>query len=268
MAQRLVPAAEGRVVKGVDRRAVLGLAVAVGAGALAACSPDSQPTTTESAPSISDPPPDAAMPDTAPPASGGLQVVESGWSHEAKENGRVRSYGVIVENTSDRVAFQTTAEVRFIDAAGNDAMDPSGSFLDGRVTVVRPGERIGFGATFLADGDAATKMEVALTTAEWWAEDNTALEFAAITVGDVATDRSHPPKQLMFAVTSGYTENLTSTRAAAVFRNADGKIVGGATAPGPSPLPSGRSEGSITVEYGIPLSADPATIEVYVPVLT
>lgn len=253
-------------MKGVDRRAVLGLVFA--ASAVAACSPDSPETTASESPSTSDSPPDPAMPDSTPPTSGGLQVAESGWSHEAKANGRVRSYGVIVENTSDRVAFQTTAKVRFVDAAGKDAMDPSGSFLEGRVTVVRPGERVGFGATFLADGDAAVKMEVALTTAEWWGEDNTALEFAPITVGDVATDRSHPPRHLTFTVTSDYSENLVSTRAAAVFRNAEGEIVGGATAPETTPLPSGQSEGSITVEYGIPLSADPAKTEAYVPVLT
>ena len=147
-------------------------------------------------------------------------------------------------------------------------MDPTTSFLNGRVTVVLPGERVGFGATFLADPDATATMEVALTTAAWWARDNPALEFGEITVADVATDRSHPPKNLMFAITSGYSENLTSTRAAAIFRNTEGEIVGGATAQEPSPLPSGQSEGSITVEYGLPLSADPAETEVYVPILT
>ncbi|GIG69521.1 hypothetical protein [Phytomonospora endophytica] len=254
---------------GVGRRAVLGLAVAAGVGALAGCAKDGSPT---ASPSTSDTPSDLplsapAEPDATAPAAGALRVVDSGWSHESREGVKVFSYGVIVENTSDRVAFQTTASVRFTDASGLDVMAPEGSFLDGRVTVVLPGERVGFGATFLSVAKGAEKMDVELVTAEWWAKDNTALEFAPITVGDVATDRAHPPKQLMFTVTSGYTEQLVSTRAAAVFRDEAGKIVGGTTAPEPSALPSGESKGGFGVEYGMPLSAAPAATEVYVPIL-
>ncbi|MEV0644817.1 hypothetical protein AB0I28_06100 [Phytomonospora sp. NPDC050363] len=257
-----------------DRRALLGLAAVAGTGLLIGCAKDEPPVDGPALPSPSSsgsapatPPPTVNAPDLTPPAAGALQIPERSWSLETRGGKEILSYGVVVENIGDRVAYLNSFEIRFVGRDGEDVIPAESVFLKAEVTVVLPGERVGFGNTFAAPASGVSRMDVEVATKEWWAPVNSVHAFAPITVGEVATDRSSPPKKLMFAVDSAYGMVLPSTRATALFRDKEGKIVGGATAPEPSALPSGRSEGAFTVEHGLPKAADAASTEVFVPIL-
>ena len=132
------------------------------------------------------PVPGGAAADAAP-AGGGLRVVEQGFT-QIDGNGKVVSVGAVVENASTAVAYRTPVHIKVFDASHNRASADAGGLLSQVIPVLMPGERIGVGAWAYLRSDAVTgavtavaSVELELGPSQWFAPDDSAVFFAAIT---------------------------------------------------------------------------------------
>jgi hypothetical protein len=194
----------------------------------------SEPTTspsTEQPEQTGGPGTTTASPETTaaePSGEATVAVVESGFSNFMggfDQDERSVAYGFIVENSGGDVATDITISVSAYDAAGTAVA--SGSHT---IHVLRPGQKLGLGDEFFGDTFAADVDRIDVQVSEpsgLGSEDvPTAGELTAEGITTTADDYSVTTK---FTAKSSYAEQLDYPSAYAIYRNAEGAIIGGST---------------------------------------
>ncbi len=199
--------------------------------------PDDGPTTTTEAPGTTG--------TTTRPrqAVDGLEVVDRGFSTYEGVDGPAGSYGLILENTSGKPVTHSTVRVVVHDT--NDAVVAS---YDHDVAMVSPGGRLGLGSEVgdpLAHGIG--RLEV-LTVAGGGGP----VPQGALTASDVSTSSDEFGVYTTFVVSSSYDVELARPHAYVVYRNAAGKIVGGANGVIDPIPPRGRATAAVTAFAVVP----------------
>jgi hypothetical protein len=182
----------------------------------------------------------------------GLAVVDSGFSTYEGVDGPAGSYGLILENGSDRPINHLAVQVFVYDK--NDAV--VGSY-DHAVAVVNPGARLGLGAEIgepLPNGIGRLDIRTEGREGE-------PVPGGAFTVADVSTSSDEFGVYTTFVVSSSYAVEFELTPAYAVYRDAAGRIVGGASGLVDLIPPRGRANGEVTAFAVVP---NVARAEVYV----
>ena len=182
----------------------------------------------------------------------GLAVVDSGFSTYEGFDGPAGSYGLILENRSDRPINYLAVQVVVYDT--NDTV--VGSY-DHTVAVVSPGARLGLGAEIsdpLPNGIGRLDIRTAGREGE-------PASSGTFTVADVSTSSDEFGVYTTFVVSSSYPVEFELTPAYAVYRDAAGRIVGGASGLIDLIPPQGRANGEVTAFAVVP---NVARAEVYV----
>lgn len=212
------------------------------------------------------------------PDGGEMKVVERGFSTgRDKAAGPTLQYGVIIENTSRRyAALRVEVFVVVVDAAGTRLSNVSG--LTGRREVgpVLPGQRTGTGAAAPLGRATARNVDITIGVT-WWVPPGHpitevggrgSMPLAAVDASDVRIRRDGPEKEpvVTFMVMSRYQQEIVEPAAYVVFRDSNGRIVGGGTAQqgGDDAYPPGSSVGHIVARHGTPVGTDVSRTEVYV----
>ncbi len=176
----------------------------------------------EDAPTLEDLTSDVTLP---PGPDTGLQVAEEGISivpdrfDDARREG---TFAVIVENPHDDwLAQGVQVTVRFLDEAGTPLGEDSGF-----VEVVLPGQRVAVAALFF---DAPTvpvvDLDVQIDVARWR---ETGAIAGGFTISEVTTTEAEfSGVRTTFQIRSDFDEVLTDVGVTAVYRAADGRIIGG-----------------------------------------
>jgi hypothetical protein len=190
-------------------------------------------------------------------SGGGVRVVETGFSLLDDPLYRI-SYGVVIENTTDEVAYHTIACVGFRRDEGED-----GGCRDFTVEVLLPGQRVGFGALeSMNEGrPAVTGISVQIEGPATWEDPDEHPRPKIVTVDlDVAySPENHPIVSFDHQSEGEVVRNAT---AYTVLRDGDGEIVGAAGLDLDQPVrPQEQARHSIPIEAVVP---DLATAEVYV----
>ncbi|HEY1177816.1 MAG TPA: hypothetical protein VGF17_16795, partial [Phytomonospora sp.] len=167
-------------------------------------------------------------------------MVDKGFSAGERDGEPMVSYGVVVENTSAWVAYIAAVSVRMVGADGEtveDTVSGNGGPVVRDVRVIMPGTQAVLGNTTFVDRAGTAELEVGVDGVQWWPPDNGTHEFAALTASDVTTsfEDEHAKATVEYTVNSGYGAELETVWAEAVFKNADGAIVGGTHPSGTSP---------------------------------
>ncbi len=207
-----------------------------------------------------DPTPSSESP-SATPDDDAIKVRDSGVS---EVQGESISYGALLENTSDTVAFMSVASVSVLDDEG--AVIESGEeneLYQQGVTAIFPGQTVGFGATVPSEqSKEADSITVEVDVDEWWALDDAQDEFPQVSTSHVSVAQEDDEAVVSYAVS--VTEDLPVSYAAAVFRDAEGAIVGGAAAMQPQALSQGDSQQQLVCRHGLPDDAQLDETEVYI----
>lgn len=195
---------------------------------------------------------------------GGIRVVETGFSNIVSDSLFDVSYGVVIENTTDEVAYHTVACVDLqLDTDDYTVDDGDGCRQPFTVEVLMPGQRVGFGRfASLTDADVRD-MSVEIRGPATWEEPDE-YDRGEIVASDLEvaySPENHPV--VSFAGQSGYELDVVRNATAyAVFRNDDDEIVGAVGTDLPaSVVPQERARHTITSEAPLP---EVATAEVYV----
>jgi hypothetical protein len=204
-----------------------------------------------------------------------VEVVETGFTADLPSDGMDdATYGVVVENPTNEVAYHTVVcvELRLADAdAGADA---DGGCEEFTIEVMFPGQRLGIGAVTDVLGEQVTGIDVHVRGPAAWEDPDDHSHPAdadtdvpvphVIEAGDVAVTYSpdHEPV-VSFVPVSRYIDDVRRASAYAIFRDTDGRIIGGSGTDLPSPIrPQDDTRRSIVVDdTELP---DLATAEVYV----
>jgi hypothetical protein len=179
-------------------------------------------------------------------------VVDSGFSTYRGFDGPAGSYGLILENRTDKPITHFTVRVVVYDT--NDAV--VGSY-DHDVAVVKPGAKLGLGAEIsepLPDGIG--RLDIRTGEGEGGRAPR-----GNFTVADVSTSSDEFGVYTTFVVSSSYDREFERPHAYAVYRDAAGRIIGGANAPIDVIPPRGRASGEVTAFEVVPKVA---RAEVYV----
>jgi hypothetical protein len=208
--------------------------------------PDDGPTTTTEAPGTT------GTTTRLSQAVDGLEVVDSGFSTYEGVDGPAGSYGLILENTSDKAVTHSTVRVVVHDT--NDTVVAS---HDHDVAVVSPGGRLGLGSE-VGDPLAHGIGRLEVLTVEGGGGP---VPQGALTASEVSTSSDEFGVYTTFVVSSSYDVELARPHAYAVYRNAAGKIVGGANGVIDPIPPRGRAKGAVTAFAVVP---DVARVDVYV----
>jgi hypothetical protein len=207
------------------------------------------------------------IPDRAPTsspvsASGGVKVVDQGFSQGP--SGLV-SLGAIVENTGSEVARRIPVRFRLFDAAHHELPELTTGELSVEIPLLLPGQRIGAGT-------GAYRREIPVAGAETVVGSNAWLPRAAvgslIPVGASYLRTSHFYPDYPVSVDVHYREvstncrNLNSGDTTVVFRDRTGRIVGGDHGPAGNTLTFQDTHGNdIVVERQPPVSPSCSTGE-------
>jgi hypothetical protein len=182
----------------------------------------------------------------------GLAVVDSGFSTYEGFDGPAGSYGLILENRSDRPINHLAVRVDVYDET-----DARVGSYDHAVAVVNPGARLGVGAEIsdpLPRGIGRLDIRTEGRVGE-------PVPGGAFTVADVSTSSDEFGVYTTFVVSSSYAVEFELTPAYAVYRDAAGRIVGGASGVVDLIPPRGRANGEVTAFAVVP---NVARAEVYV----
>jgi hypothetical protein len=223
-----------RAAPGVALVLVLVLAAALG---ITACSgPGGAPVPSGSACASTAPKGSGVTAPASTEPTGGLRVAERGFTQVGADR-RTVSLGVLLENTSELVAYRTRIRFRVFDAAHGSAVAPrSGELLFQEIPVILPGQRVAAGAwTYVREDQAARPVQVAgfeveVSATQWWPRDNEVLRFAAISAryqGFVKSTADADSGTINYSVDSAYCRPLAPRGVAAIFRTGDGRLVGG-----------------------------------------
>ncbi|TCO46541.1 hypothetical protein [Actinocrispum wychmicini] len=158
-------------------------------------------------------------------AASGVRVVDQGLPQA--DNGQL-SLGVVLENTSDKVAYRTRVTYKLFDA-GHSPITRT-YLTDAVIPVMLPGQRVGAGVSDLQDSPKAASLEVQIGTTTWLPRDALG-GFSPVTAKYLRTRPSPPGSPPLVSVdyheTSANCRPLYPAKVGAVFRDAGGKIVGG-----------------------------------------
>ncbi|QWF79451.1 hypothetical protein [Amycolatopsis sp. CA-230715] len=165
------------------------------------------------------------------PTSGGIVVEETGVSPSG-----LASMGAVLRNTSDHIAYRTRVTLKVFLVVNGIPQGPlQGSLMTMEIPVMLPGQRAGLGRPII-NVNAATKVtsaDVDLQTTTWLP--NGALGgFTAIADTYESTSRvglSPPADSVRYTERSDNCRALSSRRTGVVFRDSNGKIVGGDLVP-------------------------------------
>ena len=182
----------------------------------------------------------------------GLAVVDSGFSTYEGFDGPAGSYGLILENTSDQPITYFAVQVVIYDT--DDTV--VGSY-DHDVAVVNPGARLGLGAE-ISDPLPNGIGRLDIRTHEGGGDP---APRGAFTVGDVSTSSDEFGVYTTFVVSSSYDVEFELSYAYAVYRDAAGRIIGGANGLIDLIPPRGRANGEVTAFEVVP---NVARADVYV----
>lgn len=164
------------------------------------------------------------------------------------------SYGLVVENTSDQVLLNVPVTYRFLDATGSVVPEPVTAFSDSdrtadsaTIPILWPDERYGLGGMSYRDRPGATQIEVEVGMPDRWVPPMEAevtyggfradeqVEITGITVGygddgePIVRFGAQFPAELAAAQrSSGDGGGVGGMRGFAVYRDAQGRIIGGA----------------------------------------
>ncbi|MFC7616594.1 hypothetical protein ACFQV2_27180 [Actinokineospora soli] len=178
-----------------------------------------------------------ASPEAAPDG-GGLEVVEQGFT----QTGDAVSIGAVVHNTSAHPAYRTRVQIRLYDAKRMWLPEerPGEVRRVMEIPVVMPGQRVGIGndahpAPLYGGGKAVVRsFDVELTTTTWLEPDALG---GLVPVSAREVRAEHPSPASDDVVSAHYRERSANCRtlaargAAVVYRDAGGRIVGGAIEP-------------------------------------
>lgn len=163
---------------------------------------------------------------TVPPGpDGGLDVAAQGLSivpDRFDPDGREGTFAVVLANPHERwLAQGVQVGVTFLDDAGTAVGTD-----DGFAEVVLPGQQVAVASLlFDAPAEAVADMEVTVDVARW--RETGPLD-GAFTITDVATGEAEfSGVRTTFTITSGFAEPLADVSITAVYRDADGRVLGG-----------------------------------------
>lgn len=218
-------------------------------------------TTTAVTATTGDPaePPDTATPETVAPPSGegAVREVEQGFTVARDELSETEygTYGVVLENTTDQVATSVEISVGFVDESGT-VIGTDEQILN----VLGPGQTFGIGNSGIELDGTPVELDVTVGEPMW----ESAGDHGQVTASGVSTtvdDYGAPTTN--FTAESTYGEQLDSPYAFAIYRNADGEIVGGNWDIMSFIQADGSTTGDVTSLYTIE-DIDESQTEVYV----
>jgi hypothetical protein len=191
----------------------------------------------------------------------GVRVVETGFSVLSDELYGI-SFGVVIENTTDDVAYHTVACVEPQLESGDEMHDGCWRFT---VEVLLPGQRVGFGApeTLSPRWGDVTGISVELDGPATW-EDPDQHPSREIVAGglEVAYSRENHPVVSFDRSYRPPADTVRNATAYALLRDDDGDIVGATSSDLEGPVRAGETvRHSVVHEAEVP---DLATAEVYV----
>ncbi|WP_329049999.1 hypothetical protein OG738_44100 [Amycolatopsis sp. NBC_01488] len=212
------------------------------------------------------------------PGGGGIEVAEKGVSSSA-----LASMGAVLHNTSDHVAYRTRLTLKVVVSVNGLPPGPiQGPSMTMEIPVMLPGQRVGVGRPLIrvSATNKVVSADVDLQTTTWLS--NGALGgFTPTTDTYESTSRvsSSPPSDAVrYTERSANCRALSSRRTAVVFRDANGKIVGGDLLPpdgkgnpagspqqspsSPSCSPGERSTWIVPLQ-NVPQNADDKRTELY-----
>lgn len=158
------------------------------------------------------------------PAAPGVRIAEQGLT--SGDNGQL-SLGVVVENTSDQVAYRTRISYHLFDARRSPIAK---TMPDTVIPVIMPGERVGTGFSDLQDQPKASTFEVDLGRTTWLPLDALG-GLTPVTATYLRTWPSPPGTPPLISV--DYHEMSNNCRAlypenvGVIFRDNSGAVVGG-----------------------------------------
>lgn len=218
--------------------------------------------------SSASPTPTEQLPLDDPGDGGEVTISQTGLSGLSDPAGRTMvDYAVVLSNSSALVAADVTITVALLDADGEPVVDQVNgtSVVSHRIPVVMPGDSAGLGHYTYVDEDVA-ELSVSVDTVHWWPVDNSRRPFAELVVSEVSSRWADDGAgEVEFTVGSGYADRLDRPDAVALFRDADGTLLGGSGIGDytDAAMPAGDSAHTITVDYAVPANADPNRTEVY-----
>jgi hypothetical protein len=163
---------------------------------------------------------------TAPTGNGTVEVVDSGFSPfmgGIDGNERTAAYGFIVENTGDELVTDIQINVSAFAADGTALANASHT-----VNVLRPGQRMGLGDEFYGENFASDVADVQIQVGEPsnYSAENVPDE-GELTAEGINSSTTEYGIETTFTATSTYSQQVDSPVVYAVYRDAEGKIIGG-----------------------------------------
>jgi hypothetical protein len=154
-----------------------------------------------------------------PAIQGPVQVTALGGCSYHNGLGHV-TYGLVVQNTGDETVHRVSVDVDVLDPSGVSA----GRAVPHLVYRLEPGQEIGLGYQSVVQGtpEGATlsvQVDVPPDPIEW--------PDGEMTVSDVVTTVEGSARTTTFTLTSSYEYPRSSVEVFAVYRNAEGQIIGG-----------------------------------------
>jgi len=163
-----------------------------------------------------------------PSGSAELEVVDSGFSNFMggfDQDERAVAYGFIVENTGDETVSNVNISVSAFDAAGTAVASESHT-----IYVLRGGEKVGIGDEFYGTDFTADVADIQVQVSEpsEFGSDDVPAE-GSLSAEGITTTPGDYDITTTFTATSTYAQQIDSPYAYAIYRDANGAIIGGST---------------------------------------
>jgi hypothetical protein len=193
---------------------------------------------------------------TAPPRTGEpLVVAEQGLSSFPDHTATLGGYGVVLLNPNpDLVAVGVRVVTRILDPAGVELLTDS-TLLNG----VMPGQRMALGRTLIEPIVDPTQLAITVEVSAWL--EPASVDGALTATGVVTEPEENGGAVTRFTVHSTWPEPEEGVDVTAVYRAADGRILGAESTTLASVLPGSDVPGQIRLLSPIP---DLVTTEVFV----
>jgi hypothetical protein len=200
---------------------------------------------------------DPSGPDDPPSGDATVEVVETGFSNfTGGLDERSGAYGFVVENTGDGLATDIQISVSAYDAGGTALASASHT-----VYVLRPGEQMGIGDEFFGTtlSGEIDSIDVQVSEPSEYGADDVPTE-GALTAEGITTRADEYSLSTTFTAKSTYGQQIDYPSAYAIYRDADGNIVGGSRGSLDFLPANGSAAGEVTSWDVIP---NVATTEIY-----
>jgi hypothetical protein len=242
--------------------AVVVLLLSVATGCIAGGTPEN-PTSSTASTSTPSPAPseDSELPPDEASDGAEVAVVETGFSNVTDDSGRLVSYAIVLANRSKDVAFGTVLQIELLDADGEPIKDlvADREQVALAANLVLPGKRQAISNRTYVDRPVQ-RLEITVDEPHWRPADG---RFTALTVSEVRPVPDDGKLEIGFRVQSRYRDEVSPAEAYAIFRDRDGKLLGG-TSYGDADqhsYPPGSTDTEIEVSAGLPPKWE--SVEVY-----